>query len=168
MRTKFAYFLTFVFALLVPLAFAQAQTMQISGTVTDEDGVPIPGVNITVEGTTAGTSSDFNGDYTLSAEQGQVLKFESVGFKDQSVTVGAEATINVQLEMGTALDEIIVTAFGRKLTRNESTASVVTVSSDEITKAPYADAVQGLQGKVPGVNITQSTGVPGSQPNIRI
>lgn len=168
MRTKFTYFLTFVFALLVPLVFAQAQTMQISGTVTDEDGVPIPGVNITVQGGNTGTSSDFDGNYSIAVEQGGVLNFTSVGFQDYTVTVESDEVIDVALQSGTALDEVIVTAFGRKMTRNESTANVVSVGSEEITKSPFASAQEALQGKTPGLAVNSSSGVPGSAPEIRI
>lgn len=168
MKTKLTSFLTLIFVLLVQIAFAQDQTKTIEGTVTDDTGMVIPGVNIMIEGTDRGTASDFNGRYTIEAAVGEVLNFSAIGFQDQSVTVGMEDNIDVTMTGGEALDEIIVTAFGRKMTRNESTSSVVTVGNEELEKSPFVDVQQALQGKVSGMTVASTSGTPGSSAEVRI
>ena len=95
MRTKLNGILTLLLAFIVQISFAQDKT--ISGTVTDQDGLPLPGVNIVVEGTTQGTQSDFDGNYQISASPGQVLLFSYIGQKDERRTVGAGSVIDVQM-----------------------------------------------------------------------
>ncbi len=146
-----------------------AQEREISGTVTDTEGMPIPGINIVVKGTTVGTNTDFDGNYSIKANTGAVIEFSYIGFKTEQRTIGNESTLDIVLSEDTeSLDEVIVTAFGRKMTRNESTASVVSVSSDEITKIKMTDATQALQGKVSGMTVGSTSGTPGSAPQIRI
>lgn len=140
----------------------------ISGTVTDENNVPLSGVNVVVEGTTTGTATDFDGKFQIEANEGQVLKFSSVGFEDLTIEVDDKEVINVIMKEGNALDEIVVTAFGRAMTRNESTSSVVSVSGDEINRIKTTDATQALQGKVSGMTVGSTSGTPGSAPQIRI
>lgn len=168
MKTKLTCFLTLIFVLLMQMSFAQDQTKTIEGTVTDDNGMEIPGVNIMIEGTDRGTATDFNGRYTLEAAAGEVLNFSAVGFQDQSVTVGMEDDIDVTMTGGEVLDEIMITAFGRKLTRNESTSSVVTVGSEDIEKSPFVDVQQALQGRVSGMTVATSSGTPGSATEVRI
>lgn len=153
MKAKLTLFLTLVCAFLVPLALAQAQTTQISGTVTDEDGVPIPGVNITVENTSFGTSSDFDGNYSISAERGQILLFTSVGFQDQMIPVGEDTTVNITLQAGTALDEVVVTAMGIRRKPRELSYSVSSVESEQLTAANSVNAAASMVGKVSGLQI---------------
>lgn len=164
MKTKLSYFLTFVFAFVVPLALAQAQTMQISGTVVDGNGVPIPGVNITVEGTTSGTNTDFDGNYSIAAEQGQVLVFSSVGFQDQQVTVGSETTVDVTLQEGTALDEVVVTALGIKRDKKSLGYASQEVKSDQLTGGTTntGNLSSQLSGKISGLNVTTTNNFGGS------
>ncbi len=166
MKTKLKYFLTFVFALAVPLVFAQAQTMQISGTVSDENGVPVPGVNITVVGTSTGTSTDFDGNYSIAAEQGQVLTFSSIGFQDQSVTVGSSSTINVTLEEGTALDEVVVVGYGTQR-KSEVTGAISSVKAQDIQDLVSTSFEGQLAGRSSGVQVS-SSGLIGEAPKINI
>lgn len=167
MKTKFICYLTFVFVFAVPLVFAQAQTMQISGTVTDEDGVPIPGVNITVEATSSGTSTDFDGNYSITAEEGQVLNFSSVGFQDQSISVGNESTINITMEEGTSLDEVVIVGYGtqKKITL---TGSNVNVDSKKILDRPVSSVSNVLDGAGTGIIVAAGSGQPGDDSSIRI
>lgn len=167
MRLKLKTTFTFVFILAVQLALAQT-SKTVTGKITDDDGVPLPGVNISIQGTSDGTSSDFDGEFEIEVEEGAVLVFSSVGFKDQEQTVSDNDTMDVVLEEGSQLDEVVVTAFGRTMTRNESTASVTTVNSDEILKAPFKSAQEALQGKAPGLTVSSTSGLPGSSPEIRI
>jgi len=113
MRTKLNGILTLLLAFVVQISFAQEKT--ISGTVTDQDGLPLPGVNIVVEGTTTGTQTDFDGNYQIQASPGQVLLFTYIGQREERRTVGATDVINVQMvEDAQALEEVVVTAQGIK------------------------------------------------------
>src|SRR5680860_339768 len=96
MRARHKGLLTLLLALVVQLSFAQEKT--VTGTVTDQSDLPLPGVNILVQGTTNGTQTDFDGNYSLDAEEGQVLVFTYIGQKEVSQTVGTIATIDVQME----------------------------------------------------------------------
>ncbi len=167
MKTKLTCFLTLVFVMLMQISFAQDQTKTINGTVADDDGLPIPGVNITIEDTDQGTTTDFDGNYSIEAAPGQVLIFTAVGFADQTATVGLEDQIDITMG-GDVLDEVIITAFGRKLTRNETTSSVVTVGSEDIEKSPFVDVQQALQGRVSGMTVSSTSGAPGASPIVRI
>src|SRR5690625_4891881 len=167
MKTKLTCFLTLVFVMLMQISFAQDQTKTINGTVADDDGLPIPGVNITIEDTDQGTTTDFDGNYSIEAAPGQVLIFTAVGFADQTATVGLEDQIDITMG-GDVLDEVIITAFGRKLTRNETTSSVVTVGSEDIEKSPFVDVQQALQGRVTGMTVAQTSGAPGAPAEVRI
>lgn len=166
MKTKLSQFLAFVFVFALPLVFAQAQTMQISGTVSDEAGVPVPGVNITVEGTNTGTSTDFDGNYSIAAEQGQVLKFTSVGFQDQSVTVGSDTAINVTLEEGTALDEVVVVGYGTQR-KSEVTGAIASVKAEDLQDLMTTSFEGQLAGRSSGVQVS-SSGVIGEAPKVNI
>ncbi len=164
MRTKCKYILTFVFALVIPLVFAQAQTIQVSGTVSDGNGVPIPGVNITIQGTSSGTNTDFDGNYSIAAQQGQVLVFSSVGFQDESRTVGSNTTIDVTLKEGTALDEVVVTALGIKREKKSLGYASQEVKSDELTGGTTntGNIASQLSGKISGLNVTTTNNFGGS------
>lgn len=146
----------------------QAQTMQISGTVTDGNGVPILGVNIIIEGTSLGTSSDFDGKYSISANQGQILNFTSVGFQDQKITVGNESIINVTMIEGTLLDEVIVMALGIEKTPDAVTSSQQIISSETLNRAANPNAVEALTGKVAGLRISQTASTVDASNSIQL
>ena len=152
MKTKFTKicvsFLMF-FALTLS-AYAQ----QISGTVSDENGVPLPGATVIVQGTSNGVSTDFDGNYSISASMGDTLVFSFVGYTSQSVVVGSSSTVNVALEPDNALDEVVVTALGVQRNTKALGYSVTNVDGDEISANPSTNAINALQGKVAGVNIT--------------
>lgn len=167
MRTKFNGILTLLLAFVVHISFAQDKT--ITGTVTDQDGLPLPGVNIVVEGTTSGTQTDFDGNYTISGSEGQVLLFSYIGQRDVRQTIGAGATMNVQMEEDAqALEEVVVTALGVKKEAQSLGYSIAKVDGDEVAEQPSSDVGRLLQGKAAGVNITASNGLSGSSTNIVI
>lgn len=167
MRTKLNGLLTLFMAFVVQLALAQGKT--ISGNVTDSDGLPLPGVNIVVEGTTNGTQTDFDGNYAISASQGQALLFTYIGQKPSRRVVGATSVINVQMEEDTqALEEVIVTAQGIKREKKALGYAVAEVSSDDIEQRSEGDLGRILQGKASGVQIIQQNGLSGSGTNIII
>lgn len=167
MRTKFNGILTLLLAFVVHLTFAQDKT--ISGTVTDQDGLPLPGVNIVVEGTTNGTQTDFDGNYSISAAAGQNLLFSYIGQKNITMPVGATNTINVQMqEDAQALEEVVVTAQGIKREKQALGYAVTTVGSEDLEQKTEGDVGRVLRGKASGVNITQQSGISGSGTNIVI
>lgn len=167
MRTKLNGLLTLLLALVVHISFAQQKT--VSGTVTDQDGLPLPGVNIVVEGTTTGTQTDFDGNYSISASEGEILLFTYIGQKDIKQAVGATNSVNVQMqENAQALEEVVVTALGVKKEAQSLGYSVSKVAGDEVAEKPSSDIGRLLQGKAAGVNITASNGMAGSSTNIVI
>ena len=167
MRTKLNGLLTLLLAFVVHVSFAQDKT--ITGTVTDSDGLPLPGVNIVVEGTTNGTQTDFDGNYSISASQGQTLQFTYIGQRATSRTVGAGSVINVQMEEDTqALEEVVVTALGIKREKQALGYAVAEVSSEQLEEKAEGDLGRVLMGKASGVNITQQSGLSGSGTNIII
>ena len=140
-----------------------AYAQQISGTVTDENGVPLPGATVLVQGTSNGVSTDFDGNYSISASQGDTLVFSFVGYSSQSVVVGSSSTVNVSLEPDNALEEVVVTALGVQRNTKALGYSVTNVEGDEISANPSTNAINALQGKVAGVNITgNAMGAKGS------
>ena len=131
-------------------SFAQ---QSVSGTVTDSEGVPLPGATVIVEGTSNGVSTDFDGVYSITASEGDVLSFSYVGFTTQKVTVGASATINVTLVSDNALEEVVVTALG--ITREAKSLGYAQqkVEGDALTKTKETDFRTALAGKVAGVQV---------------
>jgi len=164
MKTKIVLFLMLLFSYTV--AFAQDTT--VTGTVTTvQDNLPLPGVNVLVKGTTRGASTDFDGNYTIEVSQGEILEFSSIGLKTQTITVGSQAVINVEMEEDAqALDEIVVIGYGtqRKI---DLVGAITTVKAEDIEKTPNSNVMQSLQGKVPGVQIV-SNGAPGASPTVRL
>ncbi len=152
MKTKFTRICT-SFVLFFALTLS-AYSQQISGTVTDENGVPLPGATVLVQGTSNGVSTDFDGNYSISASQGDTLVFSFVGYSSQSVVVGSSSTVNVSLEPDNALEEVVVTALGVQRNTKALGYSVTNVEGDEISANPSTNAINALQGKVAGVNIT--------------
>ncbi|MDG1967900.1 MAG: SusC/RagA family TonB-linked outer membrane protein, partial [Flavobacteriaceae bacterium] len=148
-------------------SFVSAQ-QSVSGTVADPAGVPLPGVNVAIKGTNSGTSTDFDGNFTIDAADTDVLIFSFVGFQDQEVTVGDNSTFSISLaEEASYLDEIIVTGYGTQ-TRREVTASIVRVDSETIERVSAGSSVDAIKGQVAGVDITASGSRPGQSPQVRI
>jgi len=162
MRTKFSGILTLLLVLVVQLTFAQEKT--ISGTVTDNSGLPLPGVNIIVKGTTNGTQSDFDGNYSIQAAGGQTLSFSYVGFKTGEVAVTASSSrINFSMEEDAAqLEEVVVTASGIRKEKKALGYAVSSIKEESIKNNPESDLTRVLQGKTAGINITTQNGLSGS------
>ena len=145
--TSFLLFLAFTFT-----AFAQ----QVSGTVTDENSVPLPGATVVVQGTSVGVTTDFDGNYSIEASNGDTLVFSFVGYTTQSVAVGSSSTVNVTMQADSALDEVVVTALGLTRAKKSLGYAVTEVSSENINTIKNHNIANSLVGKVPGINITQS------------
>lgn len=144
------------------------QDITISGAIVDESGMPLPGVNIIIEGTTTGTQSDFDGEYALKAKKGAVLVFSYVGYKSQKVTVGNSSTINVILkEEAGVLDEVVVIGYGTQKKSN-LTAAIATVDTKDLENRPVNTITEMLSASVPGLNITVGSSAPNAVPSINI
>lgn len=146
------------------------QGTQVSGTVTDGTGAPLPGVNIVVQGTAIGTTTDFDGNFKiLVPSDGSSLIFSYLGFKDEIVPVGNRTTIDVRLqESADALDEIVVVGYGT-VKKKDLTGAVVSLGEDEMTLgASTSSAAQMIQGRAAGVEISANDGEPGQGLNIVI
>lgn len=148
---------------------AWSQDRVVTGKVVAADEqLPLPGVNVLVEGTTKGTTTDAEGNFSIQLAEGEnTLVFSFVGYSPTTVQVGNQTTINVDLSPDvTALTEVVVVGYGTQREK-DLTSSITTLKSDELLKTPSGQAMQSLQGKVPGVQII-SAGAPGSSPTIRI
>lgn len=149
-------------------SFAQQTKVEVTGVVTDASGMPLPGVNVIVKGTTNGASTDFDGLFNIDATPGAVLSFSYVGFKTQEVSVTNNSNITVTLqEDASTLDEVVVIGYGTQ-TKKETTGAVSVVSSETIEELNPTRVEQALQGRVAGVNITSQSGSPGSASTISI
>lgn len=148
-----------------------AQTNQaVSGTVTSgTDNSPIPGVSVIVEGTSQGTSTDFDGNYQLNVPEGSKLTFSFLGFATKTISVAGQSTINVTLaEDSNELDEVVVVGYGARK-KSDITGSVSSVKSEELNAFPVLDAAQALQGRAAGVTVQSNNGgEPGAPINIKI
>lgn len=145
-------------------AFSFAQT--ITGTVST-DGQPLPGATVLVKGTNTGTSTDFDGNYAITANAGSTLLFSYVGFATLEVVVGDQLQIDVALESDNKLDEVVVIGYGTQL-KSDLTGSVSSVSAEDISTLPISRVDQALQGRAAGVQVTQVNGAPGAGTSIRV
>lgn len=162
-------FFTILMFFVLPL-MAQGQERTVSGTVTSgEDNLPLPGVNVLLSGTTTGTVTDINGQYTIPVPAGaDQLVFSFVGFESQEVAIGQQTSINVVLQPDTeTLDEVVVVGYGT-VRKSDLTGSIASIRGEDLTKVPALSPMQALQGKVAGVQVTSTTGAPGAAPVVRI
>lgn len=140
------------------------QQNSISGTVTDESGVPLPGVTVLIKGTTQGTVTNIYGKYTISnLPDSTTLQFSFVGMRTKRILIGSQTSISVVMEEETiGIEEIIAIGYGTKL-KGELTGSVSKLNSDKIESRPVTGTLEALQGLIPGVTITRQSGKPGRQ-----
>lgn len=138
-----------------------AQEITVSGTVTGNDGEPLIGATVLIQGTSEGTVTDFNGAYSLTAPSDATLEFSYTGYEAQQIPVNGRSTIDVALSGSLVLDEVVVVGYGT-MERNNVTGSIVTVDVEQLEKVPVPNAVEGLRGQVPGLRVTRGSGQPGS------
>ena len=139
----------------------------VSGTVTDEDGTPLPGASVLVKGSTNGTQTDFDGKFTIDTDSNAILVISYIGFIKQEVAVSGKSTIAViLLEDTSKLDEVVVVGYGSQK-KEAVTGAVSTISSDVITATPVPSFTEAMQGRLPGVVVTNNGG-PGVDPIVRI
>jgi TonB-dependent SusC/RagA subfamily outer membrane receptor len=145
-----------------------AQDVKISGQVSDSDGNSLPGASILIEGTTTGTETDFDGNYTIESQQGIVLVFSFVGMTSQKIAITGESIIDVIMAAdATGLDEVVVVGYGTQ-SKKDITGSIATVDGSAITNRSTTNISGALQGAVAGVMVTRSSSAPGSSSTIRI
>ena len=151
-------------------AFVSAQAQRaISGTVTGPDGSPLIGVTVLVKGTSVGTVTDFNGNYSLNVPEGQnTVVFSYTGYESMEVLLGASNVIDVSLKEGLELGEVVVTGLGIKKEKKALGYAVTTIETTDIELRPEADIARVLRGKVPGVDIAATSGLAGSGTNVII
>ena len=161
-KTQLNKVFLWLFLALPFLAFSQAT---VSGYIQDElDGSPLPGVNVVIKGTNTGTTSDFDGKYEITVNSfPATLVFSSLGFETREIQLTEATTLDVVLtESATGLDEVVITGLATSVKRENLANAVSTVSSQELVGTTSQSTVDGaLYGKVPGVNITSSSGAPG-------
>ncbi|WP_156152500.1 TonB-dependent receptor [Flammeovirga sp. OC4] len=140
----------------------------IKGIVKDEMGESLPGVNVLIKGTTYGSTTDFDGEFTLTVEEGAVLVFSYIGYQQKEITVGSLRFFDVSLEVSAEeLEELVVIGYGTAK-KSDLTSSISSVDAEDLQTNTTNNALQSLQGKAAGVQITNSTGNPGSAPSIII
>ena len=163
MKTKFKGILTLLLAFVVQITFAQEQT--VSGTVVDENNLPLPGATVLVKGTTSGTSTDFDGKYSIKANNGDTLEFSYVGYATQAIAVTGNS-MNVTLQPDNSLDEVVIEAYTGVTSKEKASTSITTITAKTVESRPNASVVQTLQGQVSGLNIGTGSGQPGSNSTI--
>jgi len=141
-----------------------AQTRQVTGKVTaSEDGSALPGVSVSLKGTSRGTTTGPDGSYKIAVGEGSVLVFSFVGYKQQSISAGSQSVVNVSLAADASeLNEVVVTALGLTRTKNSLPYAAQQVKGDELTRVRTGNAFQALSGKVAGLQITQGNTIGGS------
>lgn len=158
-----------MFLMLTIPVYMSAQVMNITGTVTDEeDGTPLPGVTIIAKGTTMGTVTDFEGNYTISVPAGARLVFSYIGYNSKEVLVEDQTVIDVTLaEKRQALDEVVVIGYGVQK-KSDKTGAVASIEADELNQGVLTDPIQAMQGKIAGVSINKKGGDPNAGFSVKI
>ncbi len=150
------------------VAQGQQQEVTIRGMVLDDEGEPIIGANIVVPGTTIGTVTDVDGNYTINIPRGSSLRFSFIGYVDQVFAITNQSSLNVRLiEDSELLDELVVVGYGVQR-KSVVTAAISQVTAEELNVTRPTRVEDALKGKVSGVQITQSSGQPGSDSKVRI
>lgn len=163
------YSLTIGAILFLGLTNLLGQGQNVSGNVTSSDGKALPGVNIFIIGTSTGAVTDKNGDYKINnVKPNSRLRFSFVGYKSLDVSIGTRAKVDVTLQQDEiGLDEVVVVGYG-SVRKSDLTGSVASVKASELKQTPIVSLDQGLQGRAPGVQVTQNSGAPGGAVSIRI
>lgn len=158
----------------VPTVLANAKInnaeadITVSGTVTDESGMPIPGATVSVPGTNIGTATDLDGKFSLTVDENAQIVFSFIGFESQTVNVGNRSTINITLVEDTqSLDEVVVVGYGTQEKVN-LTGAVGVATSERLQNRPIANVGEGLQGVIPNLNIAPQNGDPSQSPSFNI
>ena len=153
--------------LFLSLHFVVAQNT-ITGVVSDNEGLPLPGATIVVEGTTTGVTTDFDGNFSINAEEGDTLNISYVGYQSQSIVVDNQDTISISLKQGTELEEVVIIGYGTQK-KTSLTGSVSYAKGEDLAKATSPNITQSLAGRISGVSMRPNGGEPGNDnPDIHI
>ena len=167
MKSKLTWILLPLFMVL-GLTISHAQEKSVTGTIVDQDNVPLPGASVVVVGTSRGTQTDFDGNYSILVNVGEVLRFSYIGQMTTERTVGSEAVINVQLmQEAQELQEVVLQGY-RTATRAKSSVASQTLTDETIKNRPNANVLQTLSGQVAGLEVNTVSGQPGATPSVRI
>ncbi len=148
---------------------ATAQQKTVTGKVTSEQGTPLPDATVLVKGTTTRSTTDADGNYTIQAGAGQVLVFRAIGATPEEHTVGGSSVLNVQLRrVARSLDAVVVTALGQTSAQRSLGTAQQTIRGEDVAQAQRENFVNALQGRIAGVDVTSSSGVPGASSMITI
>jgi TonB-dependent starch-binding outer membrane protein SusC len=159
---------TSVFLLLLISFAGFSQTKTVSGTITDVQGSPMPGVNVVIKGTTRGTTSDATGKYSIEAEDEVTLQYSFIGYTTQEIRVGAQSRIDIKLEEDVAtLQEVVVVGYGVQK-KSDLTGAIASVDGEAMRGTMTSSVDQALMGRVAGVQVTQNSGQPGGAVSIRV
>ncbi|MCM4155795.1 TonB-dependent receptor [Gramella sp. AN32] len=140
----------------------------ITGTVTDEENIPLPGVNVIIKDSNVGVVTDFDGNYSIEASESDILEFSYLGFAAQSFQVGDKININVTMAADNEmLDQVVVIGYGTT-SKKDLVSSVSSVKAEVLENQPVSRVDQALQGRAAGVEVTSNDGAPGSGSTIRI
>ena len=153
---------------LILLSFITYGQNKITGTVFDSDGLALPGATVIIENTNTGVSTDFDGNFEIEVDQGQVLQFSYIGYLTQDVTVSGQDAISVSLQSDNQLDEVVVTSLGFTEKRDQQGSTYSVVSTGAVQRSGEATFANSLSGKAAGVSITRTSGDPGAGSRIRI
>ncbi|MDX1365431.1 MAG: carboxypeptidase-like regulatory domain-containing protein, partial [Arenibacter latericius] len=165
MSKKFHYFLLLFAFLCVQGIMAQGNP--VTGTVTDDLGAPLPGVNVVQKGTTNGTSTDFDGNFSINVPSTTTLVFSSLGFTTKEIAVGGQSTINVSLsEDAEQLGEVVVTALGIKRERKSLGYALQEIKGGDIVESRESNVTNALSGKVAGLQVVKGSNGPASSSKI--
>ena len=159
-------FLAVLVMLFTTSAFAQKST--VKGTVTDEENMPLPGATVLIQGTDRGTTTDFDGNYSIDYGGKKTLVVSYVGYRTQEIKLDGQVVVNIKLIADAdQLDEVVVIGYG-EVKRKDLTGSVGSLNVGEVAKAPVASLDQAMAGRIAGVQVTSSQGRPGSSSSIKI
>lgn len=156
-----------IFLALVGVFLSSLLWADISGVVRDEQGEPLIGVSVLIEGTTQGTITDFDGNFTLNAQEGQTLEVSYMGYRTEHVRVSGSSLAVVLREDTKTLDEVVVVGYGTQK-RSDLTGSVASVKADDVNAVPTSSVAEMLRGQAAGVVVTQNSARPGGQSDIVI
>ena len=163
---KKSYFLLIL--TLITTAFLNAQNSEVNGSVSGVDGLSIPGANVLIQGSNTGTTTDFDGNFSISVKSGDVLIVSYIGFLTQSITISNQTSLTIVLQSDTSeLDEVVVVGYGTQRKSN-LTGAISKVTNEKLDQIGVARVDDALIGQVSGVNIQATEGEAGSAPTIRI
>lgn len=154
------------FALLL-ISYGMVAQQTVSGSITDQEGTPLPGATVIIQGTDNGVTTDFDGNFSIQVETGQTLEASFIGYQSATAVVGDQNQINLTLSADTELDEVVVIGYG-EVRKKDLTGTLDVVGSENFTKGSVVSAQQLIQGKVAGVSIVTNSGAPGDGANVLI